>query len=62
MFDELAVPYKVLLPSWVFKNAKTEHEIEENAKRYIEKSFPEREFIAVEGEYALCKSKNVKVR
>lgn len=57
MLEGIAVYNKILLPMWVFKNAMNKEEINENAKKYIEKSFPEKEFVKVEGKFALCTSK-----
>lgn len=48
--------YRVLLPLWVFKNATNKHEIKKNAKAYIQKAYPDRRFVRVEGNYAICVS------
>lgn len=62
MLDGVTAPYKILLPVWVFKSANCKEDITNNARKYVEKAFPEREFVEVEGHYAICKSKNKSFR
>ncbi|MFD1705245.1 hypothetical protein ACFSCZ_00585 [Siminovitchia sediminis] len=57
---ELLPLYKVLLPEWVFKTG-TDKEVEENAIEYLKRCYPEREFIKVDGKFALCRLKNCKI-
>lgn len=57
MINQVNVPYRVFLPDWVFITAENEEEVEKNAKLYLKKNYPERYFLRVEGEYALCEMK-----
>lgn len=55
MLDGVTAPYKILLPVWVFKSANSKDEINDNARKYIERAFPEKRFLKVEGQFAICK-------
>lgn len=54
MLSNLMNPYKVFLPKWVFDSAVSDEEIEENARSYLSKSYPERYLIEIEGRFAIC--------
>lgn len=57
MLDVAGVPYKIYLPVWVFRRANSKDEINDNARKYIERAFPEKRFLRVEGQFAICKSR-----
>lgn len=49
----MLVPYKVLLPKWVFEYAKTDHEILTKAIQYMQR-YPHYTVIRVEKQFAIC--------
>lgn len=57
MLGEVKVPYRILLPNWVFLVSYSEEEIFENAKKYLSKCYPERFLIRVEDRFAICDMK-----
>lgn len=51
----MLVPYRVLLPNWVFSNNRV---IESHLKQYMQR-YPHYSVIRVEGMYAICKSNHL---
>lgn len=58
MLNHIGDYYKVLLPDWVFVTALSEEDVEENAIEYLQRCYPERRFIKVEGKFAICELKS----
>lgn len=58
MISNMKVPYRVLLPDWVFLTAYTDEQLFENAKKYLLRRYPERILIEVKDSFAICEMKN----
>jgi len=53
LIEELIVPYKVMLPESLLRS----NDIERHAQKYLERCYPEREFIRVDGNFILSRMK-----
>lgn len=54
----VSVPYRILLPKWIFISSFTEEELINRTKEYLKRRYPDRIFIRVEGKYAICERKH----